>query len=298
MLKIAHVINLFKPEEGSDLAVAQPLTIATMQEARDFAAGTVEVELFSAHYPEDEAVVPPDFYRTASLERSVLDIQTFELPRKLPLLADILDRLYEATDADYLVYTNVDIALQPYFYTAVARLIEHGYDAFTITRRVIPEQYTELADIVLMQATVGKEHYGHDCFIFRRDAYPDYQLADMIIGAPGVGQTLLWNLVHAATKFGEFRDYHLTFHWGEEHGWKNNELSDYGEYNYQQMRLIFEQLKQQSGPIVAGHPLYPYMLRTKRILGDRIQSKRDWRFTFKVYSIRLLNKLLKRAKEL
>jgi len=33
----------------------------------------------------------------------------------LPLLSDILDRLYAATDAEYLIYTGVDIALPTVF---------------------------------------------------------------------------------------------------------------------------------------------------------------------------------------
>ena len=43
--------------------------------------------------------------------------------RKLPLLADIIERLYENSDAEWLIYTNVDIAVQPHFYESVASII-------------------------------------------------------------------------------------------------------------------------------------------------------------------------------
>ena len=33
----------------------------------------------------------------------------FQKEIKLPLIHDILERLYNASDADYLIYTNVDI---------------------------------------------------------------------------------------------------------------------------------------------------------------------------------------------
>ncbi|MFQ5632930.1 MAG: hypothetical protein ACE5I1_29525, partial [bacterium] len=194
MRKIAHLVNPVLVRETSDLHLAQPVTIETMRVAREFARGKVEVELLTAQYPEDRPLVPEDFLATPDLDRSVLDVGTFKKARKLPLIADILDRLYEATDAEYLVYTNVDISLQPHFYMTVDSMIENGLDAIVINRRTIPGTYRRVAEIPLMYAEVGKKHEGHDCFIFRRDVYPRFQLGKVCIGAPMIGRVLLWNL--------------------------------------------------------------------------------------------------------
>ena len=105
----------------------------------------VHVTQYAAFYNEDCSAVPADFVPTPVLERSVLDF--VELPptvggRKLPLLRDILDRLYEgAKDADYLIYSNIDIGLRPDFYLEVARLIEDGSDAFLIGRRIVSTEF-------------------------------------------------------------------------------------------------------------------------------------------------------------
>jgi len=43
-------------------------------------------------------------------------VGTFRARRKLALIKDIMDILYESGGADYMIYTNADIPLQPYFY--------------------------------------------------------------------------------------------------------------------------------------------------------------------------------------
>ena len=105
--RIAHVINPVVVPPQSDLFIAQPVTFESMRRAAEWARGTAEVTLCAACYPEDEPLVPDGFLRTPSLERSVLNFGCFEKPRKLPLVGDILQRLYDASDAEWLVFTNV-----------------------------------------------------------------------------------------------------------------------------------------------------------------------------------------------
>jgi hypothetical protein len=81
-----------------------------MQVARQFAGTTVEVTQYTAQYPEDGVMVPPWCIRTPDLERSVLDIGSFGVPRKLPLIADILNRAYAASDAEYFTVSAVFVA--------------------------------------------------------------------------------------------------------------------------------------------------------------------------------------------
>src|SRR5688572_15475844 len=115
MLSFAHIVNPVIVPETSDLFFAQPITFETMRRARAAAQEVAEVALLTAQYPEDRPLVPDDFVATPDLERSALDLGEFKIPRKLPLVRDILDRLYEsAPQADFLIYTNVDIAVMPH----------------------------------------------------------------------------------------------------------------------------------------------------------------------------------------
>src|SRR3972149_6920763 len=201
MKKIAHIINPVIFNESSALCAPQPVTFETMRAARDFASRSVEVDLYSAQTPEDHPFVPEDFIATRDLDRSVLDFGVFRKKRKLPLIRDILNRLYEASEAEYLIYTNVDISLMPQFYLAVNGFIEEGNDAFIINRRTISSRHKRIEEIPLMYSELGRAHPGHDCFVFKRDVYRGYRLGDVCIGAPFVGRTLLFNLACSAKNF-------------------------------------------------------------------------------------------------
>lgn len=231
MLKIAHLINPVKVDKTVDLYWAQPITFETMRIAKAYARDTVDVTLLSAQYREDADFVPGFFKKTENLERSILEVGDFYRKRKLPLLKDILDNLYSSSDADYLVYSNCDIALMPYFYTAIAQIIAQGYDAFVIDRRTIPATYSKVEDIPFMYAAAGEPHKGFDCFVFKRELYPEFQLGDVCVGIQVVGRLLLWNLVSTAKKFKEFKNSHLTFHIGNERVWKKVEFADYKIHN-------------------------------------------------------------------
>ncbi|MFZ2196370.1 MAG: hypothetical protein WAV13_01465, partial [Thermodesulfovibrionales bacterium] len=244
MRKIAHIINPVVVNEKSDLFIAQPVTFATMISARDFARGKVDVFLYTAQFPEDRPLVTADFRATPDLERSVLDLGPFRKKRKLPFIKDILDRLYEAApESEYLIYTNVDIALQPQFYVAVNAFIDEGHDAFAINRRTISKQYQSVEEIPLMYSEEGESHPGWDCFVFKREAYPRFILGDICVGANLIGTVLLFNLLCTSRNFMEFKNEHLTFHLGDDREWKTGEYSDYAAHNLRQTEKIISELK-------------------------------------------------------
>jgi hypothetical protein len=243
MLKIAHIIHPVIVNPSSDLVVAQPITFETMRIAREFAEGTVEVTLLAVQYhDEDRVPLPGSFTRAPDLKRAVADIKEFKEKRKLALIKDILDALYENSKADYLIYTNVDIALQPYFYQVVSDIIHQGYDAFVINRRSIPATYSRLDEIPLMWAEAGKKHPGFDCFVFRRKLYKKLELGQICIGTTKIGVTVITNLICKAKKFNLFEDLHLTFHIGEVREWQDERFKDYVEHNEREALRILSKL--------------------------------------------------------
>lgn len=247
-MKLAHIVNPVRADPASELSLTQPITFETMRRARQYAAGEVDVDLYTTHFPEDKPADPSDFEQTADLERSVLDVARFQTPRRLPLLVDILRRLYEAaSDADYLIYTNVDIGLVPHFYVAVHRLLEAGYDAFVVNRRTIHSGFDRISEIPLMYALAGRPHRGWDCFIFRRNVFPQYDLGEVCIGAPRCGLALLANLLVHSERFNEFKRLHLTFHRGDERRWGSRPFADYAAHNTQDVVSILERLEKRHG---------------------------------------------------
>jgi len=262
-LKIAHVLNPVTAPAGSDLAVAQPLTFASLREARACAAGHAKVELLSAQFAEDRACVPEGFRPTPDLDRSVLDLGAFRVPRKLPLLGDILERAAGATDADYLVYTNVDIAVQPTFYRAVVLLLEtEGYDGLTVNRRTIGDGHTRVEHLPLMQAELGRDHPGHDCFVFRREIQAKMDLGRVCLGVRWVARVMLMNLMAHCTRFERLPDKHLTFHVGDARRWDAEDFADYTEHNFREFLAARERLRPLCAAVAKFGPKPPSEPRT------------------------------------
>jgi hypothetical protein len=250
MLKFAHIINPVIVGVDSDLFIAQPITFETMRLAKEYSSQVCDVELFATTFPEDSDIVPLYFSKTVNLERSILDIGVFKIKRKLPLLKDILDRLYESSDADYFIYTNVDIALQPFFYSLVVNFIENKFDGFIINRRTIDKGLNTIESLPIMLSQSGEIHPGLDCFIFKRDIYPRFILKNGSIGAIFIGKILAWNLAIFSDNFYVFKDLHATFHIGKDRIWQSVELEDYKTHNQLQAIEVLKDLeKVQKGSI-------------------------------------------------
>jgi hypothetical protein len=237
MRKLAHIINPFKAPEASDLFMAQPITFESMRRAKELASKSLEVELWSTTFPEDETLVPNYFQQTKPLERSVLDLQPFQQAIPLPLIHDILERLYTASDAEYLIYTNVDIGLYPSFYLRVNELLEEGHDALIINRRRLRADLLETCELEEIYQQKGKKHPGFDCFVFHRDLFPKMQLAQICIGVPFIGITFAQNLFALANNFKLIDQEVLSFHLGME-VFRKRAPREYFYYNRMQFRKV------------------------------------------------------------
>lgn len=215
-MKLAHIINPVKVSASSDLHVAQPVTFESIRAAKKFAEGKQEVELFTVCYAEDREIIPPLFTQLPDLKRSVLDIKKFSAQKKYPLLIDVLQTLYQNTDAKFLIFTNMDIALMPQFYLAVAELLKDGTDALLINRRGISSAYKGVEQLPLMYADFGQPHPGFDCFVFHRSLMDKIVLADICLGVSFSEVAVVHNLIAFAQKLKLIDQLHLTFHIGTE----------------------------------------------------------------------------------
>lgn len=232
--RIAHIINVTELDDTkkpSYLHIAQPVTMQTMAVAQRAAAQVVDVELFAIKHKNEKIDVPPQFKLAKDIDKYAWEyIEPLRdvTPRKpLPRIVDILNGLYEASDAEYFIYTNVDIGLYPDFYLHVSNLIERGLDAFCINRRTIEKVYGGIIidenNFELCYLQNGRLHGGVDCFIFRRSILPYLQLNHVFIGFPPVGKILRSQIQIHSRNF-QMREYdRVTFHLGNDAAWKNKQ---------------------------------------------------------------------------
>jgi hypothetical protein len=246
--------------EDRELFWQQPITYKTMLQARRFAKKefNIDVELYACVYPEDEGAVPEGFTKTSNLTKSIQDIREFPMRRKLPLFKDILDRLYESTEAEYLIQTNIDIGLMPHFYASLARFIKLGYDAFIINKRIIPHYYRSVDQIPDMWSEPGTDHNGYDCFVFRRDAYPKFQMGDNCMGIPWSETSLTANMIAFSKNMTVFKHPHLTFHIGDSRTWVSQE--DYRKFNTEAFAKVLTFLIN-SGYDIMHHEVIVWLLK-------------------------------------
>ena len=214
-MKLLHLVNPVKVTKSDELYTAQPITFVSMLNAKDFTKNTaIEVVLACTQYSEDKEIIPEYLHQLSTLNRSVSDCNSALSGRKLPLLKDILSKSKEIENVDYIIYTNVDIGLMPYFYDAVASYINKGNDAVIINKRRLTSNFNQVEQLPEIYANLGKSHPGFDCFFFKASLLEKLLLDDICVGVPFSGVSLLHNLVAFSENPLILKDSHLTFHIG------------------------------------------------------------------------------------
>lgn len=216
MTNIAHIINPVKVSDKNDLYIAQPITFQSILKAQKFALQAENIKLFTVQFEEDIAIIPKEFQQLSNLSRSVLDVNSNLKKRPLPLVKDIFEKFKEIENADYYLYTNMDIALMPSFYDSLFSYIRLGHDAVVINRRRLSSKYNAIEQLPLMYADLGKSHPGFDCFLMHKSLLEKFILGNICVGISFFETTLIHNLASFAQKPLFVTDAHLTFHIGME----------------------------------------------------------------------------------
>jgi hypothetical protein len=242
LIHVAHIINPVKVNEKSDLHVAQPITFETMLRAKEASAYKDQISLYTAQYEEDKVVIPDGFQLLSNLQQSVLDVNHRLQKRKLPLIGDILGKVGEMNTPDYIIYTNMDIALMPYFYDAVFAYIEKGHDAVVINRRRISADFDSIDQLPLMYAELGKSHPGFDCFVIKTELLSRFVFGNICVGISFLEATLVHNIFSFAKLPLYVPDAHLTFHIGMDVLVPRN--NDFYQHNRKEFfETVYPQLK-------------------------------------------------------
>lgn len=232
-VSFTHVLNPFRAPAGSEHAIASRLTWQTLRTAQRHAAEHgVAVNFRAVILPGDEAAVEPPATPWAQLTRTVQNIAPLKPSRPLPLIADVLRAGAGTASNTHVVFSNMDIAVQPHFYTALHELITStlGRDVpFTVPRVNIP---AALADgpIEAMRAARGTPGLGFDCFVVPRELVGRLDLGNCCLGAAHF-DLLLFMALDAVSggRVSQVESARLTFHLGNDIAW--SAMIDYVEHN-------------------------------------------------------------------
>lgn len=226
----AHIINPFVSAPNTEHGIASRITYASQNTAIDSSrqAG-IEVETKAIILPGDETAIQAPAQLGGYLQRTVQDIRPLRPKRLCPLIADILATGSASTACSHVIYTNMDIGLQPDFYKRLQSLINTRFDSdtpFIVYRRNIPGHYNDIEQPPLMLGEPGEVAYGFDCFVFPKAYVSQLDLGQCCIGAARFDY-LMFMALDAASGFRMQRvnDIPFTFHIG-------NDISRSGQIDY------------------------------------------------------------------
>ncbi len=268
-----HIINPVTVIRSSDLFIAQPITFESLIIAKKKSEAKNRIRLLTTQFPEDRTIIPDGFVVLADLEKSTQDNSTI-FTKKLPFIAEILSRASEVSDEqDYIIYSNVDIAVQPHFYDFISEQIEKGIKAMVINRRTISNKYKNIKELEQMFLETGESHPGFDCFVFPASSLPKFYLDKTILGANWIGRILLLNLIAHHDSFRLFDKEFLTFHIGDDRSWqqpKNDPLHNWNMH----ILLNFIDKIQNNQNIMESELAQEMIWRTNKF--DNKPSKQNW----------------------
>lgn len=214
MISISHIINPVSSSENAELFQIQQITFASMLKAKKYSAGENEIELCVINRSGESDFVPDEFKVLSPLHRDIRDVVNTK--KTYPFLNDIILQHTQSTSADYVVYSNLDIAVMPFFYETVSAYINKGHDALVINRRRVHNRFSNEKNLNILFAEHGEVHTGYDCFVMKKPLINKFIFKDICLGVPAVGNDLFYNVFAFADNPVLLTDKHLTFHVGLE----------------------------------------------------------------------------------
>lgn len=245
-VSFCHLINPFPCPEDSEHGIASKITYASLRIAADEAAKHgIQVEVNAVVLPGDEIAIKSPAKLAGHLSRTVQDIHPMTPKRPFPLIADILLTGAESSNCDYLIFTNMDIAVQPDFYVQLQEIIEQRFESgtpFTVFRRNISSHYNRIDQLPEMYRQAGQIAYGYDCFVFPASYVSQLDLGNCCIGAAHFDY-LLFIMLDAVSGFRARRinDLPLTFHIGNDIAWSSQ--IDYIEHNLAESLAAIQRMR-------------------------------------------------------
>lgn len=259
-MKITHTIkpvDINPRHYPSYLHVAQPITLDSMVRAKQVAEEAIpelEIDLHAVLHVDENISLPREFRLDPRITRYIHDVVNVPDTTDLVFLKDILQcsliSHYYGTeiknDADWIIYTNVDIGLYPNFYKFIYNRIKDNRAPFCINKRILPKQIEGHGIITvdnykeLVPGLKSDKHPGLDCFVFPTPKKPITALRNIygpgpFIGTGYIGQVFYhWmkrQFSYKQDKPDILKNEHVTFHLGEDLAWAQKKNSKFEEMN-------------------------------------------------------------------
>lgn len=228
-MRIIHFFNPVLNPRNTKLLFDQKTTFESFDKAKKFKDNNIKL-ITLAILNKGEQLDNQEFDIVEHLDRDILDIVDFEKRKKLPLINDLLQvALRHAQPEDYLIYTNIDIVLMPHFYDFVYEQVLNRHLGLIINRRTI-EDYEDKS-LTELYSSIGKEHVGYDCFIFKAIDAQKFHIRETCLGASWAGKAFYINMKVFCSSLKIYKNEHLTFHLGDDKNWENQSFHEYKEHN-------------------------------------------------------------------
>lgn len=211
-IKILHLINPFalRDEHAKKL---MELTFESITLAIQNCPEELEVKVLGVSDVREKIEVPHFIQPQPSNLQTLKDLYPGQISLAFPLMQDLLHVAFNH-DFDYLIYTNMDIILQPHFYRFLAtQLPEH--DALVINRRRLADR-KPLPNLAELQSELGWSHPGFDCFVLERSLVEQFNFGQICVGVPFIESAFTHQIAAFASKPKYVLDAHLTLHVGLE----------------------------------------------------------------------------------
>jgi hypothetical protein len=239
-MRLVHIVNPYISDLETELDDVQKTTIESMVLAKKSQNNVelVAVTNKSIRLPEEFSIAPKQ-------PLSNVDFG-FNSHKSLPSLYEILkcgidfsvkENLHSKS---YIIFTNMDIILRADFYTIVQKIIENGYDSFSINRRtVLKSQIFSDSTCESFTPFVGVDHPGHDCFVFNAGLFAKFKESHSFIGTLYVTKWLQYELIARSLNYINLSQMCITYHIGDDQVWKTkvNLIQD------ENLRVALETLK-------------------------------------------------------
>lgn len=216
MMLFTHIFAPYSLAASSLAAAEVGIVYESWQLAAARAARKgMEIDFLACTFAEDQSAVPGFARASSPLRHYALDTRTGS---HLPTVGEVWEKAFAEGNGSFVVFTNVDIGLQPDFYLKVHALLskfekEHAMQGLTSPTTVL--EFTRVQSVALrpgeaipsldavLAAPAGR-HPGHDCFVVPRARIPEQlRTGGLVLGMPPWG-----TMYHLALE----RDEHLNFH--------------------------------------------------------------------------------------
>jgi hypothetical protein len=238
-MEFTHIIPGLDSSAPAQLQEEFGLTIRSLEIASEWAEKLKhDVHVVVADFLHEPSAVAHSFARIPVLTADVQG-RFPSLPR-LPFLKDAL-RLQ--VQSDWVIYSQADIIVAPFFYERIATEIDKGFSSFSINRRTVKRMEGTSDPLAEIWSQVGITHKGTDCVVMPADTYQNMIVLDTVIGLLGLGRTLLLNMAVNDVTSKRVKDWGLTFHIEDRQQWSIGGRATIGkDFNQKQFLGVVDEL--------------------------------------------------------